>query len=84
MDSLGDQALEHLRGVPLIVLDPPTAEPAVPAKVRFTTAVYGIHLAGTARRMDEVPIPLRELLPSDYPGDAEVLAAIEKRLGDLF
>jgi GNAT superfamily N-acetyltransferase len=33
----------------------------LPAAVRFTTAVYGVHRPGTAYRMDEVPLPLRVL-----------------------
>jgi formylmethanofuran dehydrogenase subunit B len=65
-------ARDHLRRIPVIVLDPPGAASA-PAAVKFTTAVYGVHRTGTAYRMDEVPIPLRVLLPTDYPSDGEVL-----------
>ena len=43
--------------------------------------MYGIHRPGTAYRLDEVPIPLRVLLPTDYPDDAEVLAAVMAALG---
>ena len=74
-------ALEHLRKIPVIALDSPGAEPPVPTAVRFTTAVYGIHRPGTAYRMDEVPIPLRVLLPTDYPSDADVLNELLKRVG---
>ena len=76
-------AKEHLARIPVIVLDYPLAEiPATQPKlvpaVKFTTAVYGIHRPGTAYRMDEIPIPLRPVLASDYPSDDEVLAAILK------
>lgn len=74
-------ALEHLRHIPVIALDSANVEPPVPAAVRFTTAVYGVHRAGTAYRMDEVPIPLRVLLPTDYPSDADVLNELLKRVG---
>jgi formylmethanofuran dehydrogenase subunit B len=80
LNSLDSQSLEQLREIPLILLDPPTAEPVEQAKVRFTTSVYGIHLAGTARRMDDVPVPLAQLLTSQLPSDGQVLAAIEERL----
>ncbi|MFO0848509.1 MAG: formylmethanofuran dehydrogenase subunit B [Gemmataceae bacterium] len=73
-------ALDHLRRIPVIALDPPGAEPPVPATVRFTTAVYGVHRPGTAYRMDEVPIPLRVLLPTSLPSDADVLTAILGRI----
>jgi formylmethanofuran dehydrogenase subunit B len=73
-------ALDRLRAIPVVALDPPGAAPPVPAEVRFTTAVYGVHRPGTAYRMDEVPIPLRVLLPTDYPSDGEVLDAVLRRL----
>jgi formylmethanofuran dehydrogenase subunit B len=74
-------ARAHLRGIPTIVLDYPTVDAAVPPTVRFTTAVYGIHRGGTAYRMDEVPVPLRAVLPAEYPTDAEVLDLLAGRLG---
>ncbi len=76
------QALEHLARIPTIVLDHPTVESFIVPTIRFTTAVYGIHRAGTAYRMDGVPMPLRALLPSEYPSDDEVLNALERRVKD--
>jgi formylmethanofuran dehydrogenase subunit B len=73
-------AVAHLRRIPTIVLDYPTAEPLVPPTVGFTTAVYGVHRPGTAYRMDEVPIPLRAFLPTAYPSDHDVLKGIEDLL----
>jgi formylmethanofuran dehydrogenase subunit B len=66
----------------VIALDSPRDEPPVPAAVRFTTAVYGIHRPGTAYRMDEVPIPLRVLMPTELPSDGDVLNAILGRVGE--
>ncbi len=74
-------ALDHLRKIPIIVLDSPGVESPVPAAVKFTTAVYGVHRPGTAYRMDEVPIPLRVLLPTDYPSDGDVLNELLQRMG---
>ncbi|MFO0843516.1 MAG: formylmethanofuran dehydrogenase subunit B [Gemmataceae bacterium] len=74
-------ALEHLNRMPTVTLDYPAVTPAVPVKVRFTTAVYGVHLPGTAYRMDEVPIPLSGFLPTAYPSDADVLRMIASRFG---
>jgi formylmethanofuran dehydrogenase subunit B len=48
--------------------------------VAFATAVEGIEVAGTAHRMDGVPIPLRALLAAERPAVADVLAAIAERL----
>jgi formylmethanofuran dehydrogenase subunit B len=74
-------AVAHLQRIPTIALDYPTVESIIPATVRFTTAVYGVHLPGTAYRMDEVPIPLRAFLPTDYPSDGDVLRMIGERCG---
>jgi formylmethanofuran dehydrogenase subunit B len=74
-------ALEHLKRIPVIVLDSPGVESPVPAAVKFRTAVYGIHRPGTAYRMDEVPISLRVLLPTDYPSDGDVLNELLRRVG---
>jgi formylmethanofuran dehydrogenase subunit B len=75
------EALAALRRVPTILLEAPTLTSLVPPTVRFTTAVYGVHLPGTAYRMDEVPIPLRPILPAHYPSDAGVLRRLLERLG---
>lgn len=86
IEPLSIAAKEHLGKIPVIVLDYPQADipaiepPLVPA-VKFTTAVYGIHRPGTAYRMDEIPIPLRPVLNSDYPSDDEVLSAILQSIG---
>ena len=68
--------LAHLRTIPTIVLDYPNVDSIVKPAVRFTTAIYGIHRPGTAYRMDEIPIPLRQFLPSEYPSDDDVLTEI--------
>jgi formylmethanofuran dehydrogenase subunit B len=72
-------ARAELDRIPTILIDPPRLEPlwAGHPTVQFTTAIYGVHLPGTAYRMDDVPIPLRAALPSPYPSDADVLRAIE-------
>ena len=80
VSAMSPKAVAHLKRIPTIALDHPTVESAIPPTVRFTTAVYGVHLPGTAYRMDEVPIPLRQVLPSNYPSDADVLNRIQERV----
>lgn len=67
-------AREHLKSIPTIVIDYPNAPLEFTPTVRFTTAVYGLHAAGTAYRMDNVPMPLRALQTSKYPTDEIVLS----------
>lgn len=73
-------AIEHLRHIPVIVLDPPTRQPPLNASVRFRTAAAGVHTGGTAYRMDSVPVGLRAALASAYRTDAEILTAMERGL----
>jgi formylmethanofuran dehydrogenase subunit B len=49
-------------------------------RVAFATAADGIEVAGTAHRMDGVPVPLRAPRPTDRPSVEDVLAAIQERL----
>lgn len=66
-------ALAQLRRIPLITLDYPASECITMPQVRFTTAPYGLEAAGCAYRMDEIPIPLKEVLPARFRTDEVVL-----------
>ena len=74
------EATAALGRIPTVVLDGPMVDSSLAATVCFTTAVYGFHRPGVVYRMDEVPIPLRMVTPSDYPSDAEVLKEVLERL----
>ncbi len=77
---LSARAQQAMTTIPTIVLDYPHAEvPFIPT-LHFVTAVYGVHASGTAYRMDEVPIPLKQLLECDYATDDEILLRILKEL----
>jgi formylmethanofuran dehydrogenase subunit B len=76
-------AIEHLRRIPTVVLDPKPTPTTQMARVAFTTATYGINTGGTVYRMDDVPITLRPAFPSPYPTDEEVLKAIRLRIREL-
>ena len=76
-------AIEHLKRIPVIVLDPKPTHTAALARVAITTATYGVSVAGTVYRMDDVPITLRPALPSPYPSDEEVLKGIKARVREL-
>jgi len=72
-------ALAYLSSIPTVVLEYPHIESSIVGDVRFTTSVYGIHAPGTAYRMDEIPIPLRQLCSSPYPTDESVLRELLAR-----
>jgi formylmethanofuran dehydrogenase subunit B len=64
----------------LVVIDSRATAMSQAARVAFGTAADGIEVAGTAHRMDGVPVPLRAPLPGDRPSIEDVLAAIEERV----
>ncbi|MHB8973361.1 MAG: formylmethanofuran dehydrogenase subunit B [Pirellulaceae bacterium] len=78
--KLTPAARQTLTNIPSIVLDYPATECSWRPTVQFTTAIYGIHRAGTAYRMDEVPVPLQQILSSSLPADHDVLDAIRQAL----
>ena len=78
LPEMSTKARDHLNRIPTILLEYPTVEPLFQPSIKIITSVYGVHLPGTAYRMDEVPIPLRQVLPSKYPSDADVLVAITR------
>lgn len=81
--TMPQPAIDHLKRIPTIVLDPKPTETVKIARVAITTAVTGISAPGTAYRMDEVPMPLRPILHSPYPSDEEVLRRIGQTLSTM-
>jgi formylmethanofuran dehydrogenase subunit B len=77
-DPLGE--LPGLRELPTVVVDARATATAAAARVAFATAADGVEVAGTAHRMDGVPVPLRAPLPAERPRVEDVLAAIAGRL----
>ncbi|HEX2242877.1 MAG TPA: formylmethanofuran dehydrogenase subunit B [Gammaproteobacteria bacterium] len=76
-------AVEHLKRIPVIALDPKPSDTTQLARVAFTTATYGINTGGTVYRMDDVPITLRPAFESPYPSDEQILTAIKERVAEL-
>lgn len=76
VDHFSPAALDYLSTIPTILLDSPLTELSWTPRLRINVATYGVHLPGTAYRMDDVPIPLRASLSTDLPRDADVLQAI--------
>lgn len=74
-----DAAKKHLKSIPTVLLDYPHADPEFSPTVSITSAVYGIHAAGTIYRMDNVPLSLRRLWDTNLPTDAYVLSEISSQ-----
>ncbi|QDT13926.1 formylmethanofuran dehydrogenase subunit B [Planctomycetes bacterium K23_9] len=83
VQHLTSEAKTHLAKIPSVILDYPGSEKPFVADVAFTTAVYGLHAPGTAYRMDNVPLDLKKMVPSDLPTDETVLQDLLKKLKEL-
>ncbi|MEZ6132179.1 MAG: formylmethanofuran dehydrogenase subunit B [Planctomycetaceae bacterium] len=73
---LSRQARQSLQSLPTVLIDYPNTDCGLRPTVSITTAVYGIHVAGTIYRMDNVPLSTRALWKSDLPTDEDVLQQI--------
>jgi formylmethanofuran dehydrogenase subunit B len=78
--QLPPDAADRLSEIPTVVVDPRTTPTAEAAQVAIHPAAAGIHVAGTAHRLDGVPVALHALLRSSRPGDAEILRALRDRV----
>ena len=76
-------AIEQMKRIPVITLDPKQTITSSLAHVAFTTSTYGINTTGTVYRMDDVPITLRKVYDSPFPSDVELLTAIKERVQEL-
>ena len=72
------KAVEHLVTTPLIVIDPHMNVTALVGDVVLPSAIVGIEKAGTAYRMDHVPLPLKKVVdpPEGLLSDEEILHRI--------
>lgn len=78
--KLPPAAIEWLDQIPTIVLTHGQVSLPFSPTVTIPVAMYGVHCSGTAYRMDEIPIPLRPILDSNFPVDADVLASISSQI----
>jgi formylmethanofuran dehydrogenase subunit B len=78
--TMPQAAIDHLDRIPHIVIDRRITAASRAARVHFTTAVPGISSAGTAYRMDRIPLPLRQALRSPHATDEDILRGIHERM----
>jgi formylmethanofuran dehydrogenase subunit B len=71
-ESLTDPLRSSLPRGATVVIGPRASAAPFPAKVAVDTGVAGIHEAGVAYRMDDIPLPLQAPLPGPRSADALV------------
>lgn len=83
MDHLPYEAAKHLLDIPTIVLDPRETLTTKIAKVVIPVKHAGVSTAGTAYRMDHIPIKMSSVLDSPWPKDDVPLERIIKRVKEM-
>jgi formylmethanofuran dehydrogenase subunit B len=73
-------AAAHLAKIPTVVIDPHVNATTALSRIHIPCTAAGIDAAGTAYRMDGVPIRLKKVIERGYPDDAEILKKIYDRL----
>jgi formylmethanofuran dehydrogenase subunit B len=81
LSAFSQKAVNVLRSLPVIAIDYPGTQPEFTPAVQLTSAVYGFDAPGTIYRMDETPLPLRQLRPSRFPTDEELLRRLLRQIG---
>lgn len=69
------------RRVPLVVISPYANRTTARAQVVFPVALAGVEAEEVAYRMDGLPLVLRNLAPSSWPSDRQVLADLNRLVG---
>ena len=71
----------RLTRVPVVVVGPRASDAGFPARVAIDTGVAGIHEAGLAYRMDDIPLPLRAVVTGPRSA-TEMLERLAALLGE--
>ena len=76
------KAIEHMTKTPLIVIDPHMNVTSMVGDIVFPSSIVGLEKAGTAYRMDHVPLPLKKVVepPEGLLSDEEILTRILKEV----
>jgi formylmethanofuran dehydrogenase subunit B len=73
-------AAAHLAKIPTVLIDPHMNATTALSRIHIPCTAAGIDAAGTAYRMDGVPIRLKKVIERGYPDDAVILKKIYDRL----
>ncbi|HEV8396856.1 MAG TPA: hypothetical protein VGQ37_21390 [Vicinamibacterales bacterium] len=78
LDAVPADVAAFIRTVPAVVIGPDASAMTLgPRSVAIDTGLAGVHDAGTALRLDDVPLPVRAVLPGPPPA-APVVKALRE------
>jgi len=77
------KAVEHMKNIPVIQIDPFPNMTTLLSNVVIPSAVAGIEAEGTAYRMDAIPLRVRKLVDSEFWSDEKILEELLKKVEEL-
>jgi formylmethanofuran dehydrogenase subunit B len=77
------ESVEMLKKIKLIAIDPFRSLTTLISDVVIPSAITGIEVAGTAYRMDCVPLTLKKVIDSEYRSDKEIVTDILNRVMEV-
>jgi len=77
------KAVEHMKNIPVIQIDPFPNMTTLLSNVVIPAAVAGIEAEGTAYRMDAIPLRVRKLVDSEFWSDEKILEELLKKVEEL-
>ncbi|HML35277.1 formylmethanofuran dehydrogenase subunit B [Sporomusa sphaeroides] len=80
---LPKDAVQALRDIPTITLDPHNNCTTPWAHVVIPVAPAGVGAAGTYYRMDNIPLRVKKIVEFPYPSDEEVLKLIKEKIANV-
>jgi formylmethanofuran dehydrogenase subunit B len=81
LDDVPPGVAAFIAAVPSVVIGPDASAMTLgPRSVAIDTGLAGVHDAGTALRLDDVPLPVRAVLPGPPPA-ASVVKALRDAVG---
>ncbi len=72
------KAVEHLKRIPVIQIDPFPNMTTLVADVVIPSAITGIEAEGTAYRMDGIPLRVKKIIDTEYWSDEKILTEMLK------
>jgi len=73
-------AVEHLKKIPVIQIDPFPNVTTLVADVVIPSAICGIEAEGTVYRMDGVPLRVKKVVDTEYWSDEEILRVMLEKV----
>jgi len=77
------KAVEHMKNIPVIQIDPFPNLTTLLSNVVIPSAVAGIEAEGTAYRMDVIPLRVKKLVDSEFWSDEKILEELLKKVEEL-